>query len=153
MKEEQFNDLDGTIGVKRSRWDQGEVCFFYAGTIISENQCKGRIIMNAFKQFWIHYAGVESGPFLASFSGIPPFPLPLWVFVVASLSHQNAQKRSIFQLFILRQVYGLTFLAFFASPPCKYSQAICVRHGCWDRSDSWIFWTLVPVHALFVDKA
>ena len=82
--------------------------------------------------------------------------LPLWVFyIVASLSHQNAQETLIFSAVHSKTgLWALAFLAFFYFLILVPSQAICVRRlrdaGIhW----SWIFLNLGPVLLLFIVRA
>ncbi len=108
--------------------------------------------MNAFKQFWIQYADFSSktsrAHFWLAFFWNSLISLPLWVFyIVASLSHQNAQETLNFSAVHSKTgLWALAFLAFFYFLILVPSQAICVRRlrdaGIhW----SWIFLNLGPV--------
>ena len=108
--------------------------------------------MNAFKQFWIQYADFSSktsrAHFWLAFFWNSLISLPLWVFyIVASLSHQNAQETLNFSTVHSKTgLWALAFLAFFYFLILVPSQAICVRRlrdaGIhW----SWIFLNLGPV--------
>ena len=108
--------------------------------------------MNAFKQFWIQYADFSSktsrAHFWLAFFWNSLISLPLWVFyIVASLSHQNAQEMLNFSTVHSKTgLWALAFLVFFYFLILVPSQAICVRRlrdaGIhW----SWIFLNLGPV--------
>ena len=108
--------------------------------------------MNAFKQFWIQYADFSSktsrAHFWLAFFWNSLISFPLWVFyIVASLSHQNAQETLNFSTVHSKTgLWALAFLAFFYFLILVPSQAICVRRlrdaGIhW----SWIFLNLGPV--------
>ena len=89
--------------------------------------------MNAFKQFWIQYADFSSktsrAHFWLAFFWNSLISLPLWVFyIVASLSHQNAQETLNFSAVHSKTgLWALAFLAFFYFLILVPSQAICVR--------------------------
>ena len=108
--------------------------------------------MNAFKNFWTHYADFSSktsrAHFWLAFFWNFLISLPLWVFyIVISLSHQNAQEILNFSnVHSKTGLWALAFLAFFYFLIMVPSQAICVRRlrdaGIhW----AWIFLNLGPV--------
>ena len=89
--------------------------------------------MNAFKNFWTHYADFSSktsrAHFWLAFFWNFLISLPLWVFyIVISLSHQNAQEILNFSnVHSKTGLWALAFLAFFYFLIMVPSQAICVR--------------------------
>ena len=108
--------------------------------------------MNAFKNFWTHYADFSSktsrAHFWLAFFWNFLISLPLWVFyIVISLSHQTAQEILNFSnVHSKTGLWALAFLAFFYFLIMVPSQAICVRRlrdaGIhW----AWIFLNLGPV--------
>ena len=108
--------------------------------------------MNAFKQFWIQYADFSSktsrAHFWLAFFWNSLISFPLWVFyIVASLSHQNAQETLNFSTVHSKTgLWALAFLAFFYFLILVPSQAICVRR-LRDAGIHWsgIFLNLGPV--------
>ena len=76
------------------------------------------------------------GPFLASFFWNSLISLPLWVFyIVASLSHQNAQETLNFSTVHSKTgLWALAFLAFLLLPHFStQSSHLCTSlAGCWD---------------------
>ena len=108
--------------------------------------------MNAFKQFWIHYADFSSktsrAHFWLAFFWNFLLSLPLWVFyIVISLNQQNPKEPLNFSdLHSVPVLWAITLLAFFYFLILVPSQAICVRRlrdaGIhW----AWIFLNLGPV--------
>ena len=108
--------------------------------------------MNAFKNFWTHYADFSSktsrAHFWLAFFWNFLLSLPLWVFyIVTSLNQQNAKEPLNFSnLHSAPVLWAITFLAFFYFLILVPSQAICVRRlrdaGIhW----AWIFLNLGPV--------
>ena len=108
--------------------------------------------MNAFKNFWTHYADFSSktsrAHFWLAFFWNFLLSLPLWVFyIVTFLNQQNAKEPLNFSnLHSVPVLWAITFLAFFYFLILVPSQAICVRRlrdaGIhW----AWIFLDLGPV--------
>ena len=120
--------------------------------------------MNAFKQFWIQYADFSSKTsrahfwlaffwnFLISFASLGFFTVVTFFY-----SHQKLLKKySIFQLFILKQVYGhLASLAFFYFLILVTQSSHFVLRRLRDAGIhwSWIFLNLGPVLLLFIVRA
>ena len=108
--------------------------------------------MNAFKQFWTHYADFSSktsrAHFWLAFFWNFLLSLPLWVFyIVISLDQQNPKEPLNFSnLHSVPVLWAITLLSFFYFLILVPSQAICVRRlrdaGIhW----AWIFLNLGPV--------
>ena len=108
--------------------------------------------MNAFKNFWTHYADFSGktsrAHFWLAFFWNFLISLPLWIFyIVISLNQQNTKEPLNFSNFhSVPVLWAITFLAFFYFLILVPSQAICVRRlrdaGIhW----AWIFLDLGPV--------
>ena len=108
--------------------------------------------MNAFKNFWTHYADFSGktsrAHFWLAFFWNFLISLPLWIFyIVISLNQQNTKEPLNFSNFhSVPVLWAITFLAFFYFLILVPSQAICVRRlrdaGIhW----AWIFLNLGPV--------